>query len=43
MSYNEMYLITLSGVALLSVAAIVFTVSKSTKCSVRFYKGEKKL
>jgi len=43
MSYNEMYLIALSGVALLSIAAIVFTISKSTRCSLKFYKKEKRL
>jgi hypothetical protein len=42
MSYNEMYLLALSGFALLSVAAIIFTVSKSAKYPLRFYKGDKK-
>ena len=42
MSYNEMYLLALSGLALLSVAAIIFTVSKTAKCQLRFYKGNKR-
>ena len=41
MSYNEMYLLALSGVALLSNAGIIFTISKSTKCSFRLYKDHK--
>lgn len=43
MSYNEIYLLALSGIALLGVAAIIFTVKKSTKCYFRFNKSAKKL
>ena len=42
MSYNEMYLLALSGIALLSVAAIIFTVSKTVRFQLRLYKGDKK-
>ncbi len=42
MSYNEIYLLALGGIALLSTAAIIFTVSKATKCSFKFSKNNER-
>ena len=41
MSYDEIYLLALSGITLISVATIIFTVSKVSKCSFKFSKKNK--